>query len=123
MSEEHELSLEDLQSYTWIETLENVWLPQMQKLVPQEAFYGLLDLVTTCKGLIETGAAMQDILMRLYKERVENENITHRIAEDEFSGFLTNKESLLLDKLSKDEIFSFFLKPLSEIADKDNLSK
>jgi hypothetical protein len=117
MPKKHELSLEDIQSYTWIETLENVWLPQIHQVVPEEAFPGLVDLVSTCKGLIETGVAMQEILLKVYMQRVENENITHRIAEDEFSGFLTKKEALLLDKLSKDDIFSFFVQPLSEIAD------
>lgn len=117
MSTQDELSLEELQSCTWIEALEKFWLPQLYAVLPKEISESLLDLVNTCRGLIDTGSAMQTLILKLYSERVVNENLAHRLEEDESNGFITRDEYILLDKLSKDEIFSFFLSPLSQFSE------
>lgn len=103
-----------LKSMTWLEAIEKVWLVQMVELVPREIHLTIIDLVTTCKGLLETGVAMQDVIKKLYDDRIGSSNVTHKIALDESSGFLKKNEALLVDKVYRNEVLDFFTKPMSE---------
>jgi len=101
---------------TWLEILEEVWLVELHKVLPKDIFVTIVDLVTTCKGLLDIGISLQDLLLKLYSERIlENETPVHRIAEDELSGFLTKEESLLLDNIFSKEMFRFFTEPVSTL--------
>lgn len=103
-----------LKSMTWLEAIEKIWLVQLVEIVPQEIHLTIIDLVTTCKGLLETGVAMQDIIKKLYDDRIGDVNTVHKIAVDEASGFFNKNQALLVDKLYRDEVFNFFTRPMSE---------
>lgn len=102
-----------LKSMTWLEAIENIWLVQLVEIVPREVHLTIIDLVNTCKGLLETGIAMQDVLKKVYDDKIGDVNVTRKIAFDESSGFLSKNEALLLDKIYRDEIFAFFTSPMS----------
>lgn len=116
---DEESLFQSIQDMTWIEAIENIWLVQTAQILPEELHLTLIDLVTTCKGLIETGIAMQELMKKLYGTHNGDKNITHRIAIDESDGFLSKNEALLLDKIYRNEIFEFFTRPLSSIDNDD----
>jgi hypothetical protein len=103
-----------LKNMTWLEAMEKVWLVQMVELVPREIHLTIIDLVTTCKGLLETGVAMQDVIKKLYDDRIGSSTISHKIAIDESNGFFRKNEALLVDKIYRNEVLDFFTKPMSE---------
>lgn len=103
-----------LKSMTWLEAIEKIWLVQLADLVPNEIHLTIIDLVTTCKGLLETGVAMQELIKKIYNDRIGDVNVAHKIAVDESSGLFTKNEALLLDKLYRNEVFDYFTKPMTE---------
>jgi hypothetical protein len=103
-----------LKNMTWLEAIERIWLAQLADLVPNEIHLTIIDLVTTCKGLLETGVAMQELVKKIYNDRIGDVNVTHKIAVDESNGLFTKNEALLLDKLYRNEVFDYFTKPMTE---------
>jgi hypothetical protein len=116
MEEADQASFKDIiGNLNWVEAMEQVWLSQLADIVPNDVHLAIIDLVTACKGLIETGSALQEIVVRLYDERRGETSVISSLAEDESSSFFSRQEVLLIDGLYSDKVFSFFLKPLSEI--------
>lgn len=108
--------LEDVQKLTWLEAIEKYWLQELFQIFPEEVFSTVVDLVATCKGLLEIGLALEDVVVKLYDLRIQQEEDSfHRIAEDEFTTFLTKEESLLLENIYKKEVFKFFTEPISTL--------
>jgi hypothetical protein len=58
---------------------------------------------------------LQEISLKLYNDRIQDEDLIHRIAEDEFSGYFSKEQSLLLEKAVKNEIFKYFTDPISSL--------
>lgn len=108
--------LEDIQKLTWLEAIEKYWLQELFQILPEEVFSTVVDLVATCKGLLELGLALEDIVLKLYDIRIQDgEDPLHRIAEDEYGLFLSKEQSLLLENIYKKEVFKFFTEPISTL--------
>lgn len=114
---ENEEILKQIQSASWIEAIEHYWLAGLSKDIPRDVLATIVDLVNACKGLIDAGIGLQEISLKLYNDRIQDEDPIHRIAEDEFSGYFSKEQSLLLEKAVKNDIFKYFTDPISSLVE------